>query len=157
MEQSGSGKNMKKKIVGIFIVLMLLLLTAISMDAGDIKVTDNNPPRIDSCVYNITEIVIVCKDDDWDCVRCGVDWDLDEYIDEWTEFCECGIEICIGCEDKMGSVEVIAEDIYGARSEPFWLYTNNNMQKNKLINTPFLTFLENHPHLFPLIRQILGL
>ena len=30
--------------------------------------------------------------------------------------------------------------------------------KNKLyINSPFLTFLENHPHLFPLLRQILGL
>jgi len=29
--------------------------------------------------------------------------------------------------------------------------------KNKTINTPFLTFLQNHPHLFPLLRQILGL
>ena len=25
------------------------------------------------------------------------------------------------------------------------------------INTPFLQFLENHPHLFPLLRQLLGL
>jgi len=29
--------------------------------------------------------------------------------------------------------------------------------KNKPINTPLLTFLENHPNLFPLLRQILGL
>jgi len=29
--------------------------------------------------------------------------------------------------------------------------------KNKPINTPFLTFLENHPHLFPLLRQLLKL
>jgi len=29
--------------------------------------------------------------------------------------------------------------------------------KNKAINTPFLQFLENHPHLFPLLRQLLGL
>jgi PKD repeat protein len=29
--------------------------------------------------------------------------------------------------------------------------------KTKTINKPFLTFLENHPHLFPLLRQILGL
>jgi len=28
--------------------------------------------------------------------------------------------------------------------------------KTKIINTPFLTFLEKHPHIFPLIRQILG-
>jgi len=32
-----------------------------------------------------------------------------------------------------------------------------SVSKTKTINTPFLTFLENHPHLFPLIRQILGL
>jgi hypothetical protein len=29
--------------------------------------------------------------------------------------------------------------------------------KNKAINTPFLNFLENHPHLFPLLRQLLRL
>jgi len=32
-----------------------------------------------------------------------------------------------------------------------------SMPKNKTINTPFLQFLENHPYLFPLLRQILGL
>ena len=31
------------------------------------------------------------------------------------------------------------------------------MPKGKPINTPFLKFLENHPHLFPLLRQLLGL
>ena len=148
---------MKKKIVGIVIALMLLLLTAISMDAGEVKLTDNNPPFIKSCVYNITEIVVICGDVDFDRVRCGVDWDLDENIDEWTEFFKCGIEICIGCEDKMGSVEVIAEDTNGAQSEPFWLYVDDNMPKTKTTVSPFLTFLENHPHIFPLLRQILGL
>jgi len=29
--------------------------------------------------------------------------------------------------------------------------------KNKAINTPFLQFLENHPYLFPILRQLLGL
>ena len=29
--------------------------------------------------------------------------------------------------------------------------------KNKSINTLFLSFLDNHPHLFPLLKQILGL
>ncbi len=33
-----------------------------------------------------------------------------------------------------------------------------SMPKNKpYINTPFLRFLENHPHMFPLLRQLLGL
>ena len=29
--------------------------------------------------------------------------------------------------------------------------------KNKAINSPFLQFLENHPHLFPLLQKLLGL
>ena len=29
--------------------------------------------------------------------------------------------------------------------------------KNKATNSPLLRFLENHPNLFPLLRQILGL
>jgi len=29
--------------------------------------------------------------------------------------------------------------------------------KNKAVDTPFLNFLENHPYLFPLLRQLLGL
>jgi len=32
-----------------------------------------------------------------------------------------------------------------------------SMPKNKATNTPFLQFLENHPHLFPLLRQLMEL
>ena len=31
------------------------------------------------------------------------------------------------------------------------------MPRNKVINTPFLNFLENHPNLFPILRHMLGL
>jgi len=30
-------------------------------------------------------------------------------------------------------------------------------KKSKDLNIPFLKFIENHPHLFPLLRQLLGL
>ena len=39
----------------------------------------------------------------------------------------------------------------------FCFKTYHAKSKTKAINTPFLTFLENHPNLFPLLRQILGL
>ena len=49
-----------------------------------------------------------------------------------------------------------AKDIHGAESE--WSDPLSvTMPRNKVINTPFLNFLEQHPHLFPLLRQLLGL
>jgi len=54
------------------------------------------------------------------------------------------------------TVRVKAKDTWGAESEwsdPLAV----TMPKNKAIKTPFLRFLENHPHLFPLLRQLLGL
>ena len=47
-------------------------------------------------------------------------------------------------------------NIYGSESEwsdPLMVA----MPKNKAINSPFLQFLENHPFIFPLLRQLLGL
>jgi hypothetical protein len=38
-----------------------------------------------------------------------------------------------------------------------WGTLEVSMPKTKTINTPFLTFLESHPHLFQLLRQILEL
>jgi len=53
-------------------------------------------------------------------------------------------------------VSVMAMDEHGGESDwsdPFEFST----PKNKEINTPFIRFLENYPHLFPLLRQLLGL
>jgi Peptidase family C25/PKD domain len=50
-------------------------------------------------------------------------------------------------------IKVKAKDEYGLESEwsdPLPI----NMPKNKAINTQFLQFLDNHPHLFPLLRQL---
>ncbi len=39
----------------------------------------------------------------------------------------------------------------------FCFKTYHTKPKNKAMDTPFLRFLENHPHLFPLLRQLLRL
>lgn len=45
-------------------------------------------------------------------------------------------------------------DIQSAWSDPFAI----SMPKNKpYVNSPFIDFLENHPYLFPLLKQFLGL
>ena len=53
------------------------------------------------------------------------------------------------------TIRAKARDIYGAESD--WTELEVSMPKTKTTNSPFITFLENHPHLFPLIRQILRL
>jgi len=52
-------------------------------------------------------------------------------------------------------VKVQAKDEHGGESD--WETLSVSMPKNKPINTPFLNFLEHHPHMFPLLRQIFGL
>jgi subtilisin family serine protease len=59
-------------------------------------------------------------------------------------------------EKEEYEVKVQAIDEFGAESEwsdPLLV----SMPKIKVKNPFFLNFLENHPHLFPLLRQILGL
>jgi hypothetical protein len=53
------------------------------------------------------------------------------------------------------TIRVKARDTYGAESD--WAELEVSMPKTKTISSLFLIFLEKHQHLFPLIRQILGL
>ena len=52
------------------------------------------------------------------------------------------------------TVRVKAKDVYDAESD--WGTLEVTMPKNKIIN-PFERFLENHPYMFPILRQLLGL
>ena len=59
-------------------------------------------------------------------------------------------------EEGNYEVKVRSIDEYGAESEwsdPLIV----SMPRNKAINIPILKFLENHPHMFPILRQILRL
>ena len=50
-------------------------------------------------------------------------------------------------------VKVKTWDYYQAESD--WGTLEVSVPKNKSINTPFLQFLENHPRMFPILRQLL--
>jgi len=59
-------------------------------------------------------------------------------------------------EKGVYNIKVKAKDVHG--EEGLWSYPLAiSMPKNKTINTPFLNFLENHPHLFPLLRRLIVL
>jgi len=54
------------------------------------------------------------------------------------------------------TIKVKSRDTYDEKSD--WVTLEVSMPKNKFyINTPFIRFIENHPHMFPLLRQLLGL
>lgn len=59
-------------------------------------------------------------------------------------------------KDKEFSGEVIIINRYDA-NDYCTIQVSLATPKNKAISTPFLNFLENHPHMFPLLRQLLGL
>jgi len=59
-------------------------------------------------------------------------------------------------EQKDYTIRVKAKNEYGSESD--WTTLEISMPKNKPCNsTPFLGFLEQHPYMFPLLRQLLEL
>jgi len=111
-----------------------------------------NPPNIPTCNYEkeSDELNVTSMDIEGDRVKYGVSWNNDGNVDQWTELHDSDAEVRINCEGRKGVVGVIAEDEFGAQSE----WTSVKV-KNKTFNTLFLTFLHNHPNMFPIPRQLL--
>jgi hypothetical protein len=116
----------------------------------------NQPPNKPATSYErlTDQLVVTATDPDEDQLKYGVDWNDDMSIDQWTSLVPSGTEQRINCGGRKGTINVIAEDEYGAQSD--WV-----LQKSKDeifdIFSLFYRFLENHPYLFPLLRQILGI
>ena len=95
-------------------------------------------------------------DPDGDDVRYIIDWgDGDS---ETTSFATSGTDVTVShtwTATGTYTLTVKAEDVYGAVGDE----TTGDIiiEKSKAISTPFLNFLQNHPNLFPILRQLLGL
>jgi len=102
------------------------------------------------------EYTISSTDVDGDTLYYFIDWD-DGNTEGWLGPYESGEEIIVShiwSEEGRYTVKAKAKDI----EESEWGTLEISMPKNKpYINTPFFSILENHPHLFPLLRQLLGL
>jgi len=85
-----------------------------------------------------------------------IDWGDNTSI-EWLGLYDSGEEIILSHTwAEQGNYIIKAKakdtnDIESEWSDPLPI----KMPKNKVINTPFLRFLENHPHMFPLLRHLL--
>jgi len=103
------------------------------------------------------EYIINTTDPDGDDVYYCINWG-NASEDIWDGPCESGKEITMShtwVEEGIYTITVKAKDEYDFESD--YVSLEVNMPKTKSTNSPFLTFLENHPHLFPLLRHILRL
>jgi len=105
------------------------------------------------------EYRFVTTDPNEDDVSYYVEWG-DESVEDWSEPYESDENFTVGHTwDAKGAytIRVKARDIHGAESD--WATLEVSMPKNKPINMDplFLRFLENHPNMFPLLRQLLGI
>jgi parallel beta-helix repeat protein len=91
-------------------------------------------------------------------VRYYVDWGDSEYLDSQTFYDSGEVVEYQHCFDEKGLYEVKVKAInedgrVSDWSDPWGIA----VPKNKMINHPFLIFLEQHPHLFPILRFLLEL
>jgi outer membrane protein assembly factor BamB len=104
------------------------------------------------------EYTFTSTDPNGDNIYYRIDWG-DNNPEEWIGPYNSGEEITVNhswSERGTNMIKAKAEDIYGLESN--WGTLEVTMTKNKpfSINLPFLRFLEQHPHLFPILRHLLG-
>jgi hypothetical protein len=96
----------------------------------------NNPPQIiRSLTYydKFNDILYVtAMDSDNDKICVGIDWDRDQKIDEWSNYRKIKTRWEINCNDRTGTVYILAKDEHGAISE--WYDT---VHKIKSVNNYF--------------------
>ena len=159
---------MKKKILGIF-VCMLLLIPVVSIT---VVADDNNPPNPPKIEGPITGKIgeyytyeITLTDPDQDDVMFSLEVDFGDEITFYD--CGCGKSwqngtvIAVSHKWKnTGNYGITArvEDASGEWSE--WsdpLIVIVTMPRNRAVNTPFLDFLQNHPLIYQLLQRLLNL
>ncbi|PNX46098.1 MAG: hypothetical protein BV456_12720 [Thermoplasmata archaeon M8B2D] len=116
--------------------------------------SENQPPTKPSISYNKAndELVVSSTDPDNDQIRYGVSWDNDYVVDQWTNFVDSGTEQRIDCNNRKGTVGVIAEDELGAQSD--WVSVTS---KNKATEYLILRCsLEKLIYRFPFFEKILN-
>ena len=102
------------------------------------------------------EYLFTAMDPNGDRLYFEIDWG-DESENEITKICD-GIEYMdhLWAQEGTYIISTRAIDTYGTYGD--WATLEVSMPKNKpYINTPFARFLESHPNMFPLLRQLLEL
>jgi len=142
----------------------LFEITEKLFDFADEQITNNIPPNTPE-INGLTsgengteyEYTFVATDPNEDDISYCIDWGDDSGEETIGPFPSGEEQTSSHTWSDEGTyiIKVKVKDFYGAESE--WAELEISMPKTKTTNSPFLTFLQNHPRLFPLLRQILGL
>jgi hypothetical protein len=118
-----------------------------------------NKPTIDGPVsgkpgeeYTYTSNAI---DPDGDQIWYRRDWG-DGQVEEWIGPYQSSEEVTVQhvwTDKGTYTIKMKVKDEWDAESD--WATLRVSMPRNKPINIPLINFLENHPHMFPLLRQLL--
>jgi hypothetical protein len=123
--------------------------------APDIPEIDG-PIKGKASKYKYIDYTLYTNDPEEHDVRYYIDWGDGNYH-KWYDMHESG-EYAVKSHkwESEGNytIRAKAKDSYGAESN--WTELEVSMPKTKELFNPFLRFLENHPYLFPLLRQILN-
>jgi len=132
-------------------------------------IEENNPPLtptiegpVSGAIDTIIQYNITVEDPDKDLLSVYVDWG-DGTNSSWISagFLQPNTPSTVTVNHtwaEKGDYIIKAKVKDGVNAESDWATLEVSMPKNKpYINSPFLDFLENHPHLFPLMRQMIGL
>jgi len=134
------------------LVLTVTVVVNTLPDAPDITGPANGKAG-EECEY-----IFVTTDIDGDDVSYYVEWG-DGLIEEWTEYYKSDEEFIVSHTwDEKGiyTIRVKAKDIHGAESD--WATLEVSMPKNKQYTSMFfLSFLDQHPDIFPILRHLLEL
>ena len=129
---------------------------------GDVENQPPDPPLITGPpIGNFgTEYtyVVASIDPEYEQIRYFFDWG-DGTTFGWTNESYSSGEECEMAHtwNEKGTyiIKVKAMDEHQLESD--WATLEVSMPKNKAINSPFLRFLENHPYMFPILRQLLNM
>ena len=137
-------------------------------DSLTVVISINNPPNKPNKPSGITSGKTGISytystntiDPDDDLVKYGWDWNGNDSVDEWTGLYSSGEIISIPHtweEEGNYSIKVKVEDEHGLESEWSDPLPVTMPKTKSYINIPFIYFLKQHPHLFPLLQKLLGL
>ena len=125
---------------------------------------ENHPPNSPSINGPISgktgkeyEYSIVSTDPEDDEISYYVDWGNGN-IGGWTRLLPSGEDYNVSNsweEQETYTIKVKAKDEFGAESD--WATLEVTMPKNKAMDMSFFRFLELHPRMFSMLRQLLGL